>query len=299
MPNTLTLPGDYQPSVSSLLKAPTKIAGRIISPDKFFLSDFLFRGPIPTPSGVVEYQVTKLDDQEYAASGDVRDVEPGGVYPVLDGWDESSTFGGTNKYGAEYHVTQEAEDRNDINPMVKGNKFIRNHMVRDDARRLFNALTAAATAYDRYVTTEAGATWDVEGAAYDALTAAFGAAPEGVTFDTLILNQQDAFRLAAVADIKQATKYTDTRATSPIYNSPLSKLDGLLGLNVVVHPNAPAKTGWLIERGGAGFVGLEKNFEVVVIPDDEHERKIVRGRKRAAPFVDTPGAFQVINGIFA
>lgn len=30
---TITLPGDYQPSVKSLLKAPKKIQGRIISPD--------------------------------------------------------------------------------------------------------------------------------------------------------------------------------------------------------------------------------------------------------------------------
>ena len=40
---TITLPGDYQPSVKSLLKDPTKIAGRIISPDVSFLSDYLLR----------------------------------------------------------------------------------------------------------------------------------------------------------------------------------------------------------------------------------------------------------------
>ena len=66
---TITLPGDYQPSVKSLLKDPTKIAGRIISPDVSFLSEYLLRGPITAPSGVVEYEVAKLDDL-YAGRGD-------------------------------------------------------------------------------------------------------------------------------------------------------------------------------------------------------------------------------------
>ena len=132
-----------------------------------------------------------------------------------------------------------------------------------------------------------------------AVRIAFGDAGEGVDYDTLILNKRDAFRLAAVRDIKEATRYTDTRATSPVYNSPLSKLDGLLGLNVVVHPNWEQGKALAVARGEAGFVGEELPLELVTIRDDVHEATIVRARKAAAPFIDVPQAFQVFEGIFA
>ena len=98
---TITLPGDYQPSVRSLLKDPTKIAGRIISPDVSFLSDYLLRGPIATPSGVVEYEVAKLDDL-YAGRGDFQDIEPMAEYPMLDIAEGETTYGSSGKYGAGY-----------------------------------------------------------------------------------------------------------------------------------------------------------------------------------------------------
>ena len=117
-------------------------------------------------------------------------------------------------------------------------------------------------------------------------------------YDTLILNKRDAFRLAAVKDIKEATRFTDTKATSPVYNAPLTRLDGLLGMNVVVHPNWTQGQALAVAKGQAGFVGEELPLQLVTIRDEEHEATIVRARKAAAPFIDVPQAFTLFTGIF-
>lgn len=289
---TLTLPGDYEPSVKSLLKAPTKIQGRIIDPNVQFLSDYLFRGPINTPSGVVEYQVAKLDDL-YAGRGDFKNIEPMSEYPMLDIGEEEETYGSTNKYGAGYKVSYEAVDRNDVNPMLKGNRKVRNHLVRTDARRALAAIEKAVLDNSRKV--NATGDWVTEGVAWNDLATALAASPEGYNYTTLMLNKADAFKLAKAPDIKGATKYTDTRATSPIYNTVFNNLNGLLGLEVLINDFVPANKAYLIEKNTAGFVALEKDFQLRVIDQPETDHWLVQGSKRAAPFVDEPAAVQVID----
>lgn len=298
MPNTIMFPADFKTPVASALKDITKIQQRVFPNDQLFLSEFLLRGPIAVPSGTVEYQVAKLDDGGYFEHGDVQDVEPDGVYPRVDGYAEDTSYGGTNQYGAEFRVTDPAVRRNRVNDLVAGLPRLRNHMVRDDARRLKAAFNQAAATHSRITTTDSSALWSQEGAAYDALTAAFGEAGEGVDYDTLILNKRDAFRLAAVKDIKEATRFTDTKATSPVYNAPLTRLDGLLGMNVVVHPNWTQGQALAVAKGQAGFVGEELPLQLVTIRDEEHEATIVRARKAAAPFIDVPQAFTLFTGIF-
>lgn len=289
---TITLPGDYRPSVKSLLKAPTKIQGRIISPDVSFLSDYLFRGPINTPSGVVEYQVAKLDDL-YAGRGEIQEIEPMSEYPMLDIGEEEETYGSTNKYGTGYKVSYEAVDRNDINPMIKGNRKIQNHLVRFDARRSLAAIEKAVTDNNRLV--NATGDWKGEGVAWGDLAKSLASSPSGYNYTTLIVNKADAFKMVTAPDIKDATKYTDTRATSAIYNSVFNNLNGLLGLEVIINDFVPANKAYLIEKNTAGFVALEKDFQLRVIDKPETDHWLVQGSKRAAPFVDEPAAVLVID----
>lgn len=298
MPNTISFPADFNTPVANALKDITKVQKRTFPDDQFFISEYLLRGPVSVPSGTVEYQIAAIEDDLYFDRGDVQDVEPDGVYPRVDKYEEATQYGGTKQYGAEFKVTDPAVRRNRANDLVLGVRRLKNHMVRDDARRLMTVFNRAATDHSRISTTETGATWDVEGAAYDALTAAFGEAGDGVDYDTLILNKRDAFRLAAVKDIKEATRYTDTKGTSPLYNAPLSKLDGLLGMNVIVHPNWAQGQALAVAKGEAGFVGEELPFQLETIRDAVHEATIVRARKAAAPFIDVPQAFTLFDGIF-
>lgn len=298
MPNTISFPADFNTPVANALKDITKVQKRTFPDDQFFISEYLLRGPVSVPSGTVEYQIAAIEDDLYFDRGDVQDVEPDGVYPRVDKYEEDTNYGGTKQYGAEFKVTDQAVRRNRANDLVLGVRRLKNHMVRDDARRLMAVFNRAATDHSRISTTEPGATWDVEGAAYDVLTAAFGEAGDGVDYDTLILNKRDAFRLAAVKDIKEATRYTDTQGTSPLYNAPLSKLDGLLGMNVIVHPNWAQGQALAVAKGEAGFVGEELPFQLETIRDAVHEATIVRARKAAAPFIDVPQAFTLFDGIF-
>ena len=299
MPNTISLPGDFNSPLASLLKDPTKVQQRLFPQEQFFLSEYLFRGPVAAPSGTVEYQIAELEDGGYFDRGDVQDVEPEGVYPRLDGFSEATNYGGTGQYGAEFKVTDQALRRNRENDIVRGLSRLRNHMVRDDARRVTAVFNKASVDHSRVVPVEAGDTWDVEGKAYTAITSALGEAGEGVDYDTLILNKRDAFRLANAPDIKTATQYTDTAATSPVYNAPASRLNGLFGLNVIIHPNWNQGQALAVARGEAGFVAEELPLEVVTIRDETHEATWVRARKAAAPFIDVPQAFTVFTGIFA
>lgn len=299
MPETIKFPADFKTPVANTLKDITTVQKRLFPENQFFLSEYLLRGPISVPSGALEYQIAATDDDNYFDRGDVQDVEPDAVYANLDGYREVTNYGGTNQYGAEFKVTDQAVRRNRANDLVEGTRRLRNHMIRDDARRLRAAFAKAATDYSRVTETQVGAKWDQEGAFWDALTAAFGEAGEGVDYDTLILNKRDAFRLAAVKDIREATRYTDTRATSPVYNAPLSKLDGVLGMSVVVHPNWVQGQALAVAKGEAGFVGEELPLQLEAIPDRVHEATIVRARKAAAPFIDVPQAFTLFTDIFA
>lgn len=298
MPNTITFPADFKTPLANALKEPAKIQQRIFPKEQSFLSEYLLRGPISVPSGTVEYQVAKLDDGGYFSRGDIQDVEPNGVYPRLDGYADETSYGGTNQYGGEIVITDPAVRRNRVNDLIAGGPRLRNHMVRDDARRLQAAFLKAAADHSRTTTTESSATWDKENAFYEALTAALGEAGDGVDYDTLILNKRDAFRLAAVKDIRDATRYTDTQGTSPLYNTPLSRLDGLMGMNVVVHPNWTQGQALAVAKGQAGFVGEELPLQLVPIRDETHEATILRARKAAAPFIDVPQAFTLFTGIF-
>lgn len=298
MPNTIMFPADFNTPVASALKDITKVQQRLFPQDQFFLSEYLLRGPISVPSGTTEYQVAKLDEGGYFDRGDVQDVEPDGVFPRVDGYSEVTSYGGTNEYGAEFRVTDAAVRRNRVNELTANLPRLRNHMVRDDARRLQAAFLKAAADHSRTTATESTATWDKENAFYEALTAALGEAGEGVDYDTIILNKRDAFRLAAVKDIRDSTRYTDTQGTSPLYNSPLSRLDGLMGMNVVVHPNWAQGQALAVAKGQAGFVGEELPLQLETIPDRVHQATIVRARKAAAPFIDVPQAFTLFTGIF-
>ena len=298
MPNTIMFPADFNTPVASALKDITKVQQRLFPQDQFFLSEYLLRGPISVPSGTVEYQVAKLDEGGYFDRGDVQDVEPDGVFPRVDGYSEVTSYGGTNEYGAEFRVTDAAVRRNRVNELTANLPRLRNHMVRDDARRLQAAFLKAAADHSRTTATETSATWDKENAFYEALTAALGEAGEGVDYDTIILNKRDAFRLAAVKDIRESTRYTDTQGTSPLYNSPLSRLDGLMGMNVVVHPNWTQGQALAVAKGQAGFVGEEMPLQLETIPDRVHQATIVRASKAAAPFIDVPQAFTLFTGIF-
>ena len=289
---TITLPGDYQPSVRSLLKAPTKIAGRIIDPNVSFLSDYLFRGPVAAPSGVVEYQVAKLDDL-YAGRGDFQDIEPMGEYPMLDVGDEETTSGSTGKYGTGYKVAYEAVDRNDVNPMIKGNRKIRNHLVRADATRALAAIEKSVAENHRLV--NATGDWGKETFAWMDLAKSLAGAPTGYNYTTLLVNKADAFKMVTAPDIREATKFTDTRGTSPIYSSVFNNLNGLLGLEVIINDFVPPNKAYLVEKNTAGFVALEKDFQLRVIDKPETDHWLVQGSKRAAPFVDEPAAVLVID----
>jgi len=295
---TITQPGNKPASnvvVRSLLKAPTVIQGRVIDPNVQFLSDFLYRGPIATPSGVVEFQVAKLDDT-YASRGDSKVIEPGAQFPTLDVAEGPATNGSTDKFGAEYIVTYEAVDRNDINPMLKGNRKLRNHIVRQDATRALAAIEAAVAEHSQV--TPASATWGTEGAAWEDLGSALASAPTGYDYDTLLINKQDAWLMARAADIKKAYQPTN-RADAQIYGSVFSPLNGFLGLDVVINDFVPRGRTYLVQRNVAGFVALEKDFNVRIVDEPKTERYVVMGSKRSAPFVDEPAAVQVITGISA
>ena len=295
---TITLPGNSPGPVFTLLKAPTKLAARIIPSDKKFLSEFLFRLRPGVASGVVEYRLSALE-QAYAAFGDVRVIEPMSEFPALDITEGPARFVSTDKFGGHFKVAYEARDRNDLDPIQRGIPVLRNHVVRLDAVRALAAIDAAVTANSLSV--PASANWGTANAAWNDLGAAQASAPTGVTFDTLLLNKQDAFLMSKATDVKEATKYTDTRQTSPIFNSALSVLDGFRGLNVIVNEFVPQGKAYLVQRadGAAGFIAIEKDFAVNVIDVQPTEHYQVNGSRRAAPGVDNPGAVQVITGISA
>jgi hypothetical protein len=126
-----------QLTVNALIKSPTVIAKRIITPSQNFLSDELFR-PGTTESGVVIFNKAKKEDL-YPSRGDVEQIEPGAEFPMVDTDEGGAEMALSTKFGAGYVVTDEARSRNQLSVIQKGNLKVRNALLRQDAYRCLAA----------------------------------------------------------------------------------------------------------------------------------------------------------------
>ncbi|UGL61894.1 major capsid protein [Arthrobacter phage EastWest] len=278
-------------TVNALLKAPTVLQKRIITPSQNFLSDELFR-PGTTDSGAVIFSRAKKSDI-YPSRGDVEQIEPGGEFPYVDVDEEGAEVALSSKFGAGYVVTDEARRRNQLSIIAKGNLKVRNALLRQDAYRCLAAFR------DAVPTVNSVGYWGVEARAWreDVLRniAAIRSLGLGYSPDTVIVSPNTATELLLMPELDSLLP-RETKQLNPVYNPSLS---GLLNVNWVVNEFASDTEAILLQTKMTGSNIVEKEYGVEVVREGTRKRDHVLADKWSVPIIDEPESALVITGIRA
>ncbi|QOP66250.1 major capsid protein [Arthrobacter phage Pippa] len=283
-------PNKPQLTVNALLKAPTVLQKRIITPSQNFLSDELFR-PGMTESGVVIFNRAKQSDI-YPSRGDVEQIEPGAEFPYVDVDEEGAEMALSTKFGAGYVVTDEARSRNQLSVITKGNLKVRNALLRQDAYRCLAAFRGAVptvNATDVWTTPRA---WREDILRNVAAVQRLGL---GYSPNTAIISPNTATELLLLPELDSLLP-RENKALNPVYNPTLS---GLLNINWVVNEFASDLEVILLETKMTGTNVVEKPYGVEVVREGTRKRDHVLADKWSVPVIDEPESALIITGIKA
>lgn len=277
-------------TVNALLKAPTVIQKRIITPSQNFLSDLLFRAGT-TDSGVVIYNKAKKSDI-YPARGDVEQIEPGAEFPMVDVDEEGAEMALSTKFGAGYVVTDEARSRNQLSVIQKGNLKVRNALLRQDAYRCLAAFRGEVPTVNATDVWTSPRAWRE-----DILRNIAGIRGLGLGYnpDTVIISPNTATELMLLPELDSLMP-RENKALSPLYNPTLS---GLLNVNWVVNEFASDTEAILLQTQMTGGNYVEKEYGVEVVREGTRKRDFVLADKWSVPVIDEPESALVITGIKA
>jgi hypothetical protein len=277
-----------QLTVNALLKAPTVIQKRIITPSQNFLSDELFR-PGTTESGVVIFNKAKKSDI-YPSRGDVQEIEAGGEFPYVDVDEEGAEMALSKKFGAGYVVTDEARSRNQLSVIQKGNLKVRNALLRQDAYRCLAAFRDAVPTINATDVWTSPRAWREDVLRNIAAIRGLGL---GYNPDTVIISPNTATELMLLPELDSLLP-RENKALSPLYNPTLS---GLLNVNWVVNEFASDTEAILLQTKMTGGNYVEKEYGVEVVREGTRKRDHVLADKWSVPVIDEPESALVITGI--
>lgn len=275
-------------TVDSLLKAPTVLQKRIITPSQNFLSDELFR-PGTTDSGAVIFSKAKKQDI-YPSRGEIQQIEPGARYPMVDIEEGGDEVALATKFGAGYIVTDEAKRRNNLNVIAKGNLKLRNAMLRQDAYRCLAAFNEAVP------TINASAPWSTARAMREDIlrnTAAIRSLGLGYSPDTVIISPNTATELLLLEEL-DALLPRENASLNPLYNPTLS---GLLQMKWLVNEFAADDEAIILQTKMTGANIVEVPFNVEVEREGTRKRDVVLADKWSVPIIDEPESALVIKGV--
>ncbi|QDK01891.1 major capsid protein [Arthrobacter phage Vibaki] len=277
-------------TVDRLLKSPTVLAKRIVTDTTPFLSDLLFRAGT-TESGTVIYSESSTEDR-YPSRGDVKEVAPGGAFPMVDIAESGDKVALSTTFGAGYIVTDQARSRNALDVIAKGNLKVRNALLRQDAARcltLFESKVPTVNSVGDWATTKVWKTDLLKG------KAAIAALKLGYNPNTVLISPNTESNLLLLDDLQNWAP-RENGNLNPLYNPSLS---GLLGFNWIVNEFVDDDQAILLETKVSGVNVIEKPFGVEVTREGTLKRDVVIADKWSVPIIDEPGAALVINGIGA
>lgn len=276
-------------TVDRLLKSPTVIAKRIITPNQNFLSDTLFRKG--TNQGTVLYNKAAQSDI-YPSRGDVEQIEPGANFPMVDVEEGDQLVAVSTAFGAGYYVTDQAKSRNQTDVIAKGNRKVRNALLRQDAYRCIKAFN------DNVPNENASAIWS--SANFLALKedilrgmAHVKALGLGYSINTIMVNPLVVTEILLAPEL-QTWSPRENKSQNPLYSP---SIQGLFGLNWIENEFADLTKATLLETQTVGVNSVEKEYGVEVVREGLRKRDAVLADKWSVPVIDEPEAALVIDGV--
>lgn len=275
-------------TVDSMLKAPTVLTRRIITPAENFLSDVIFRKGT-TDSGAILYAKAKLGEA-YPERGDVEEIQPGASFPMVDLGEDEQEVALSKVFGAGYSVTDQARRRNSTDVIAKGNLKVRNALLRQDALRCLAAFKEFAP------TVAATASWTTPRAwREDVLRGAstIRGTKLGYKPDTVIISPDTATELMLLPEL-DALLPRENKALNPLFAPGLS---GLLQMNWIIQDYMPDEEAILLQTGVTGVNVIEKELSTEVERIAHEKKTLVLTDRWSVPVIDEPHSALRITGI--
>ncbi|MBB3037429.1 major capsid protein [Hoyosella altamirensis] len=276
--------------VRDILASPTWLEDRIRKNiDTTILDAFYRRHPGQVTGGAIHHTIWRKGD-EFLTEGEAE-RSPATEYRVVQAADPQTRLAAIRDFGGKFAVADEEVTRNRIDAM----SLQINQLINNLARRLNEtgvaALNDALNAEDA-PTIPAAEPWNQAKTVGEPSTLTPNAGlpfadvvraqiheGSGTLFDTLVVNPQEAGALRIAYGISLGQQLAES------------------GIKLEVSRWIPAGTAYLTQRGGAGYVGFEKELTVEMWDDRNIRSKWVQGFVMPAFAVTQPQTVYRLTGL--
>jgi ribosomal protein L30/L7E len=292
-----TLSGDAL-TISRFLQSPALIARRLRDyRDLRFVSDQLLTQRFRSQGGAVLYD----QSEPFVSDRPAESVAPGSEYPYANLPTGAAAIAAIQKWGEKVLLTDEEIARNALGMAAVDRQMrkVVNSVISQVDSITMSAIASAVTATFN-VTGTGGGVWT--GATPTILRdilrakAAVYALNLGYVPDTVVLN--DTQYAYAMTDTNITNAWRRETTDNPVYSGMVERI---AGLNVVVSPNLPATTAYVLDSkslggmadevdGAPGYAISDLAVQVKAIRKDEQDAYDLQGRRKTVPVVQEPGA---------
>jgi hypothetical protein len=279
-------------TVDMMLNNPTRIT-RMISDLSLqrFIADRVFGSGGGVTGGAVVYDVAERN--ELYATRDVKKVEPGGEFPVVQAERFAPDVAVVEKWGGKVWIPDEARDRNQSVTFTNKIRQLTNTIIRKINQRAIEELNAAISTYSQTMGGNSWADVVVGGAGQSPadewpaadFAHAWQAAEEdelGITYDLFLLNPQEYAQLVIIYGAQGLQ-------------------DLLNALNITIYVSNRVTAGKMIgvASGQVGEMRIEKPLSTETWRQPERQRTWTQTDVRPVFFVDNPYAVLEVTGLAA
>jgi hypothetical protein len=292
-----TLSGDTL-SISRFLQSPEQIRRRLRDyTDLRFVSDQLLVQRFRSSGGAVLYEMT----EPFVSDRTAEAVSAGSEYPYANLPTGTAAIAAIQKWGQKVLLTDEEIERNAYAGAAVDRQMrkVVNSIIQQVDSITMSAIASAVTnAFN--VTGSGGGVWT--GATPTIMRdilrakAAIYALNLGYKPDTLVVNDTQYAYMMTDTNITNAWRRETT--DNPVYTG---MVETVAGLNVIVSPNLPATTAYVLdstalggmadETGGApGYAVADLAVQIKSIRKEAQDAWDLQGRRKTVPVVQEPGA---------
>jgi hypothetical protein len=285
-------------AISRFLQSPTALKRRLRDyGDLRFVSDQILTQRFRSSGGAVLYEMT----EPFVSDRAVESVGAGSEYPYANLPTGTAAVAAIQKWGQKVLLTDEEIERNAYGGAAVDRQLrkVINSIISQVDSITMSAIASAVTATFN-VTAAGGGVWT--GATPTILRdilrakAAIYALNLGYHPDTVVLN--DTQYAYAMTDTAITNAWRRETTTNPVYSG---QVETIAGLNVIVSPNLPAATAYVLDSsalggmademdGAPGYSVTDLAVQVKSIRRDENDAWDLQGRRKTVPVVQEPGA---------
>jgi hypothetical protein len=289
-------------TVKDFLREPRYIAKAIeVDTEAEMLSSFVLNTNYNAEGGTVGFD--KAPSKYPVEEDEDLSIAEGANYPEVHMDDERLTKE-VEKFARKMYVTFEDERRNQMGPLQRGIKRMRNLMIRGQDKMAITVLDTdtdilvlqtsdlqVATTIDTWATATADKLLEYLFVAKK-MVASEAEAYGGISYNpnTLLIGEDLATILMLKKDIRDAIVDEE----NVVYNGTLGRL---AGLTIATSPYMLPDEAWVLERGAVG--GKADETPLTVKPprrDEDRDRHILQIFRHTTAFVTDPGAMVKIQG---